>query len=161
MINTDVTSGGLSGGAVAGIVIVVLIVIIVVLVGVAIGVYFFAVKNKKGKYFITDQNNGYGSGSKNEYPNTQELVLSQSMKETQPERVLALTVVKNDYAEDSSEKQKLEEEYAREERLAESTLIENPKMDKDGNHSSSDSSSSDSEDEKSKKAGSDDENTKF
>ena len=147
---TDATSGGLTSGAVAGIVIVVLIVIIVVLVGAAIGVYLFAVKNKKGKYFITDQSNGYGKET-----NTQELALSQSMKETQPERVSALTVVKNDHANDSSEKKKLEEEYAREETLVESTLIENPKKDKDS-HSSSDSSSSDSEDEKSNN-----ENTKF
>lgn len=132
----DTGSSGLSSGATAGIVIAVLVLVIVALSVIAIGVYVYAIRNRKGRYFISDQH---------DFTKGHELSVSQSMKEANPESVPTSIVIKNEEAINDVSKEKKKEKEVKEAEAAESTMIETRADSSDSKSSSGSSSSSDDE----------------
>ena len=73
-----------------------MVLVIVGLAATGVLVYVYAVKNRKGKYFITDQ---YDTRNKSDVAG-QELTISQSMKESKPDNLKVSNVVHNEHAFD-------------------------------------------------------------
>ena len=163
---TDSSRSGLSSGAIAGIIILILVIAIAVLATVAILVYIYAVKNRRGKYFVS-ATGGISimnpANVKRRETSEQELTMSQSMKEKEEGGISASTVVKS-HEEAQLESDKIDETKEVESRIDAEPGKEDEK-EKKGSDSSNDSSDDSSDDESKKKRPDEDDednqNTRF